>query len=230
MDNEITAYPSPALLTSLKEVAIQTNKKWSLKLGIPSSSAITCIKPSGTVSQLVDSSSGIHARHAPYYIRRVRMDIKDPLCTFMIEKNFTSEPDVLNPSNIVFSFPQKSPEEATHRGELSALEQLDLWSQYSRHFCEHKPSCTISVKEEEWVDVGAWVYENFDSISGISFLPYTDHVYAQAPYEECTIQQYLDLESRIPEIDWKELTLFEKEDYTIASQELACTGNSCEII
>jgi ribonucleoside-diphosphate reductase alpha chain len=230
MDNELTAYPTSSLLTTLKEKAIQTNKKWSLKLGIPASSAITCIKPSGTVSQLVDSSSGIHARHAPYYIRRVRMDIKDPLCNFMIENNFPSEPDVINPSNIVFSFPQKSPEDATHRGELSALGQLHLWSKYSRYFCEHKPSCTISVKENEWVDVGAWVYEYFDSISGISFLPYTDHVYTQAPYEECTVQQYLDLESKIPEIDWKELTLFEQEDYTVSSQELACTGNTCEII
>ena len=230
MDNELTAYPTPDMLEDFKKVAVRTNDEWAKKLKINPSSAITCVKPSGTVSQLCDSASGIHARHSKYYIRRVRMDRKDPLCKFMQEKGFPCEEDVMNNSNMVFSFAMQSPAKSVLRDEMDALMQLETWQMYAEHWCEHKPSITVSVKEDEWVDVGSWVYQNFDSISGISFLPHSDHIYQQAPYEECDEQTYIELMSKVPMITWGELSDYEKEDYTTSSQELACTGNACEVI
>jgi len=190
MDNPLTNGSKgklDELLEELRDVAYETNKEWAEKLGIPTSAAITCVKPSGTVSQLVDSASGIHARHNPYYIRTVRADNKDPLCKLMQEMGFPNEPDVTKPDHTtVFSFPMKSPNGAVCRTDMTALEQLNLWKTYADSWCEHKPSVTITVKEQEWVDVASWVYENFDSISGISFLPFSEHVYRQAPYQDCT--------------------------------------------
>ena len=220
----------PSLLNSLKNETIKVNKEWSKKLNINSSSAITCVKPSGTVSQLVDSASGIHARHSPYYIRTVRSDLKDPLGKYMSDAGVPVEPDVTQPHNVaVFSFPVKSPSKSVMRNSLSAIEQLKLWLVYAKHWCEHKPSCTISVKENEWPEVGAFVFDNFHSISGISFLPYSDHVYKQAPYQECTEKEYKELAKKIPTLNWTKLTEYETVDYTTSSQEMACTGNSCEI-
>ena len=220
------------LLDELREEAIKTNKEWSEKLGIPQSAAITCVKPSGTVSQLVDSASGIHARHNPYYIRTVRADNKDPLCKLMQEMGFPNEPDVTKPDHTtVFSFPMKSPNEAVCRTDMTALEQLNLWKTYADSWCEHKPSVTITVKEQEWVDVASWVYENFDSISGISFLPFSEHVYRQAPYQDCTEQEYKEALKTMPKnVDWAELSKYESQDYTVASQELACAAGGCEVI
>ena len=220
----------PSLLNSLKNETIKVNKEWSKKLNINSSSAITCVKPSGTVSQLVDSASGIHARHSPYYIRTVRSDLKDPLGKYMSDAGVPVEPDVTQPHNVaVFSFPVKSPSKSVMRNSLSAIEQLKLWLVYAKHWCEHKPSCTISVKENEWPEVGAFVFDNFHSISGISFLPYSDHVYKQAPYQECTEKEYKELAKKIPTLNWTKLNEYETVDYTTSSQEMACTGNSCEI-
>ena len=220
------------ILTELKETAIETNKKLAKDLGIPQSTAITCVKPSGTVSQLVDSASGIHARHSKYYIRTVRGDNKDPLTQFMIDSGIPSEPDVMKPdSTTVFSFPMKSPSGAITRNEMSAIDQLKLWQTYQKYWCEHKPSVTISVKEEEWMEVGAWVYKNFDDISGISFLPHSDHTYAQAPYQEITEKEYKKLDKRMPDmIDWKLLQNYEKEDHTTGSKELACSAGVCEVV
>jgi ribonucleoside-triphosphate reductase len=176
----------------LREVAVETNKKMAKDLGIPQSTAITCVKPSGTVSQLVDSASGIHARHNDYYIRTVRGDNKDPITQFMKESGIPSEPCFSKPdSTTVFSFPMKSPEGAVTRTQMSAIEQLEYWLMFQRHWCEHKPSVTVSVKEDEWMDVGAWVYKNFDEVSGISFLPFSDHTYAQAPYQDIEREEYL---------------------------------------
>ena len=230
MDNELTAYPTSGMLEDFKKTAVKTNEEWAKKLEINPSSAITCVKPSGTVSQLCNSASGIHARHSEYYIRRVRMDRKDPLCKFMEAKGFPFEEDVINNSNMVFSFPTKSPSSSVFRDDMSAIEQLSTWQMYAEYWCEHKPSVTISVKEDEWVDVGAWVYDNFNVISGISFLPHSDHVYQQAPYEECTADEFTALQEKIPFVNWSGLTEYEKEDYTTSSQELACTGNACEVI
>ena len=220
------------ILIMLKEVAVETNKKFAKDLGIPQSTAITCVKPSGTVSQLVDSASGIHARHNDYYIRTVRGDNKDPLTQFMKESGIPSEPDVMKPdSTTVFSFPMKSPTGAVTRTEMTAIQQLEYWLMFQRHWCEHKPSVTISVKEEEWMDVGAWVYKNFDEVSGISFLPFSDHTYAQAPYQDITEQEYDELYKKMPtSIDWSKLADFEKEDTTSGSKELACTADACEMV
>ena len=220
------------ILTKLKDKAIEVNKKYSEMLGINQSTAITCVKPSGTVSQLVDSASGIHARHSAYYIRTVRGDNKDPLTQFMIDSGIPNEPDVMKPdSTTVFSFPMKSPEGATTRNEMSAINQLNLWKTFQEYWCEHKPSVTISVKEDEWMKVGAWVYENFDDISGISFLPHSEHTYAQAPYQEITEEEYKNLDKRMPDmIDWKKLQDFEKEDNTTGSKELACSAGVCEVV
>ena len=220
------------ILTKLKEKAIEVNKKYSEMLGINQSTAITCVKPSGTVSQLVDSASGIHARHSAYYIRTVRGDNKDPLTQFMIDSGIPNEPDVMKPdSTTVFSFPMKAPEGATTRNEMSAINQLNLWKTFQEYWCEHKPSVTISVKEDEWMKVGAWVYENFDDISGISFLPHSEHTYAQAPYQEITEEEYKNLDKRMPDmIDWKKLQDFEKEDNTTGSKELACSAGVCEVV
>ena len=235
MDNPITNGSKKGLDTLLKElrdVAYETNKEWAEKLGIPQSAAITCVKPSGTVSQLVDSASGIHARHNPYYIRTVRADNKDPLCKMMKKQGFPNEADVTKPEHTtVFSFPMKSPKGAVFRMDMTAMEQLELWKTYAENWCEHKPSVTISVKEDEWVDVAAWVYKHFDSISGISFLPFSEHVYRQAPYQDCTEEEYKDALKTMPKnVDWAELSKYESQDYTIASQELACAAGGCEII
>ena len=220
------------ILGQMKGTAITVNEKLSKELGIPQAAAITCVKPSGTVSQLVDSSSGIHARHNPYYIRTVRGDNKDPLTQFMVSMGIPSEPDVMKPdSTTVFSFPMKSPTGAVTRNEMTAIEQLDLWLTYQKNWCEHKPSVTISVKEDEWFDVGAWVYENFDDVSGISFLPFSEHTYQQAPYQDCTKEEYEEMKSKMPPpIDWMWLQDYEKEDTTSGGRELACTAGVCEIV
>jgi len=184
-----------------------------------------------TVSQLVDSASGIHARHAPYYIRTVRADNKDPLCKMMKEEGFPNEEDITKPNHTtVFSFPMKSPTTTIFREDLSALEHLKIWKTYAEHWCEHKPSITISVKEDEWFSVGAWVYENFDDISGISFLPFSEHSYRQAPYQDCTKEEYLEMLKIMPKnVQWDKLSDYEQKDYTVASQELACVAGRCEI-
>ena len=223
---------SEEVLIILKEVAVEANKKIAEVLGIPQSTAITCVKPSGTVSQLVDSASGIHARHNDYYIRTVRGDNKDPLTQFMKESGIPNEPDVMKPdSTTVFSFPMKSPSGAVTRTDMTAIQQLEYWLMFQRHWCEHKPSVTISVKEDEWMDVGAWVYKNFDEVSGISFLPFSDHTYAQAPYQDIDEAKYYALLHEMPEsIDWSKLADFEKEDTTSGSKELACTADACEMV
>lgn len=220
------------ILQSLREVAYNTNLEFADNLKINPSASITCVKPSGTVSQLVDSASGIHSRHNPYYIRTVRVDKKDPICQFMQEKGFPAEPDVMKPDNtMVFSFPMKSPKKAICRDDMSALEQLELWLSYQRHWCEHKPSVTISVKEHEWLEVGSWVYEHFDEVSGISFLPFSDHVYRQAPYQDCEEADYKEELAKMPEeVDWSELANFEQEDNTAGSQQMACSAGACEIV
>ena len=225
-------YDLSEVLDVLKEVAIETNKEWADKFGISASTAITCIKPSGTVSQLVDSASGIHPRHSDYYIRTVRGDNKDPLTQFMIKSGIPYEPDVMKPdSTTVFSFPQKAPVGAVTRDHLTAIQQLELWLTYQRHWCEHKPSITVNVRDSEWIEVGAWVYKHFDEISGISFLPFSDHTYAQAPYQDCNKETYDYFKRIMPEsIDWKGLSDFEKEDTTKSSQTFACSGESCEIV
>lgn len=221
------------LLDELRKVAVETNKEWSKKLGIPQSAAITCVKPSGTVSQLVDSGSGIHARHAPYYIRTVRGDKKDPLTQMMTEMGFPVEDDVMKPDHTsVFSFPIKTPDKAVWRKDLTAIEQLELWLVYQRHWCEHKPSITVTVKDHEWMEVGAWVFKHMSEMSGVSFLPYSDTSYRQMPYQDCTKEEYEAMVARMPKgIDWSKLSEYEKRDTTTASQELACTSSSgCEII
>jgi len=222
----------PALLEELRQIAVDTNKEWASRLGINPSVAITCVKPSGTVSQLVDSASGIHARHNPQYVRTVRASSKDPLCIFMQDKGFPYEPCHMKPdTTMVFSFPIESPKNAIFRKDMSALEQLDLWLLYQKHWCEHKPSITVSVKEEEWLDVGAWVYNNFDDVCGVSFLPFSDHSYKQAPYQDCSKKEYKDLLKKMPKgVDWNDLQEYEKEDNTAGSQTLACSGNSCEVV
>lgn len=220
------------VLTILKQVAINTNAEWADKLGIPASAAITCVKPSGTVSQLVDSASGIHARHSDYYIRTVRGDNKDPLTQFMKDQGIPNEPDVMKPeSTTVFSFPQKSPDGAVTRNDMTALEQLQLWLVYQRHWCEHKPSITVTVRDHEWLEVGAWVYKHFDEVSGVSFLPHSDHTYKQAPYQECSEREYTEMLSIMPSrIDWTKLSDYEKEDMTKSSQTFACSSGVCEIV
>ena len=219
-------------LRELRDECIKTNKEWSDKLEIPQSAAITCVKPSGTVSQLVDSASGIHARHNPYYIRTVRGDNKDPITKFMKDAGFPNEPDVTKPNHTtVFSFPMKSPSGAVCRADMTALEQLELWKVYAQNWCEHKPSVTISVKEDEWVGTASWVYENFDEISGISFLPFSDHTYKQAPYQDCTEKEYEETLNQMPKnVDWSKLSEYEQKDFTVASQELACSAGQCEVV
>ncbi len=240
MDNEYTnghaakatgLFNVADMLEGLRNEAVKTNKLWAAKLNIPVSAAITCVKPSGTVSQLVDSASGIHARHSPYYIRTVRADKKDPLAVMMKDMGFPVEDDVTKPEHTyVFSFPQKSPDHAVFRKDMSAIEQLELWLTYQRHWCEHKPSVTISVKEEEWPAVGAWVYDHFDEMSGVSFLPFSDHVYRQAPYQDCTKEEYEALLAKMPKnVNWADLAKYEKRDSTTGSQELACVAGGCEI-
>ena len=219
------------LLDELREMAVKTNKEFAEKIGINQSVAITCVKPSGTVSQLVDAASGIHARHNPYYIRTVRGDKKDPLTKMMVDQGFPVEDDAMNPSHTaVFSFPMKVDQSAIFRTDMNAIEQLELWLTYQKHWCEHKPSVTISVKEHEWLEVGAWVYENFDWMSGVSFLPFSEHTYKQAPYQDCTKDEYEFLVDKMPKtVEWSKLSDYELTDMTIGAQELACAAGFCEI-
>ena len=253
MDNPLMTSKNAGLdktLEKLREIAIETNAEWAGLLDIPVAAAISCVKPSGTVSQLVDSASGIHARHNNYYIRTVRGDNKDPLTQFMIDQGIPSEPCVMKPDQTtVFSFPMKSPENAVTRNDMTAVEQLETWLTYQRHWCEHKPSVTISVRDSEWADVGAFVYKHFDEMSGVSFLPHTEHTYQQAPYQETfkdkpvtgrrreddkeyiITQSYESVLSQMPKsIDWSLLADYEQEDNTSGSQTMACTGDSCEIV
>ena len=219
-------------LEKLKKVAVECNKEYAEKFNINQSTAITCVKPSGTVSQLVDSASGIHARHNPYYIRTVRGDNKDPLTEFMKSCGIPNEPDVMKTEHTtVFSFPMKAPSGSVCRTDMTAIEQLEIWKTYAKHWCEHKPSVTISVKEEEWVPVGAWCWENFEYLSGVSFLPFSDHTYQQAPYQDIDEKTYKELVKAMPSsINWAKLKDFEKEDNTKGSQELACTAGVCELV
>jgi ribonucleoside-diphosphate reductase alpha chain len=235
MDNALTSTTGdklPILLGILKDEAVRTNEAIAKQLGIPQSTAVTCVKPSGTVSQLTDAASGIHARHNPYYIRTVRGDNKDPLTQFLISQGIPAEPDVMKPdSTTVFSFPMKSPLGAITRTQMNAIEQLELWLTYQRYWCEHKPSVTISVKEHEWMQVGAWVYEHFDEVSGISFLPFSEHTYQQAPYQDIDKDEYKKFLTKMPKnVDWSLLQEFEKEDTTSGGRELACTAGVCEVV
>ena len=221
----------PCILQDLRNESVKTNAEFAKKLGIPQSSAITCVKPSGTVSQLVDAASGIHARHNPYYIRTVRGDKKDPLTKMMKDAGFPVEDDQMNPSHTaVFSFPMKCNGTSVFRTDMTAIEQLELWKIYQDNWCEHKPSVTISVKEDEWLEVGAWVYKHFDYMSGVSFLPFSEHTYTQAPYQDCKEEDYEALLKNMPKnVEWSKLAEYEKTDMTMASQELACSAGFCEI-
>lgn len=223
----------PSVLERLRQVVVETNEEWAARLGINPSAATTCVKPSGTVSQLVNSASGLHTRHSPYYLRTVRADNKDPCTEFLKAQGVYWEADVMAPtSTSVFYFPIKSPEGAAVRSSQSALDALELWKHLQDNWCEHKPSATINVKEEEWMDVGSWVYRNFDVLSGVSFLPYDGGTYKQAPYQEITKEEYEDWCKTHPQptIDWSLLSNYESEDTTTGSQELACTGGICEIV
>jgi ribonucleoside-triphosphate reductase len=235
MDNPLLTSKNKGLektLEHLRNVAVTTNAEWAERLGIPVSASITCVKPSGTVSQLVDSASGIHARHSAYYIRTVRGDNKDPLTQFMIDQGIPAEPCVFKgDTTTVFSFPQKAPANAVTRNDMTAIEQLETWLIYQRSWCEHKPSVTITVRDHEWLSVGAFVYEHFDEMSGVSFLPHSDHTYQQAPYQDCTKEECEELLKLMPErIDWSKLNEYEQEDNTVAMQTMACSGDSCEIV
>ena len=235
MDNPLTTTANPdlqGLLERLRAVSVEVNKEWSAKLGIAVSTAITAVKPSGTVSQLVNSASGIHARHSEYYIRTVRGAFNDPLTQFMKDQGIPWEPCAHQPdTTVVFSFPQNSPAQAVLTENTTAIEQLDTWLAYQRHWCEHKPSVTINVLADEWIAVGAYVYENFDEMSGVSFLPYSEHIYQQAPYQQCEQAKYEEFLSLMPKaIDWAKLADYEAEDTTVGSQTFACSGGSCEIV
>ena len=235
MDNPLMTTKNKGLektLEHLKNVAISTNAELANSLSIPQATAISCVKPSGTISQLVDSASGIHPRHSSYYIRTVRADTNDPLTKFMADQGIPNEPCVMKPdSTVVFSFPIKSPDKAVLRDDLTAIEQLETWLTYQRHWCEHKPSVTITVRDEEWLEVGAFVYKHFDEMSGISFLPHSDHTYQQAPYQEVGRSDYNMLASLMPtSIDWSKLSDYEEDDNTASMQTLACSGDSCEIV
>ena len=235
MDNKLLTTKNKGLektLEHLREVAVNTNLEYANRLGIPQSTSITCVKPSGTVSQLVDSASGIHARHSRYYIRTVRGDNKDPLTQFMKDQGIPNEPCVFKgDTTTVFSFPVKSPHKAITRNDMTAIEQLEMWLIYQRSWCEHKPSVTISVRDDEWMEVGAFVYKHFDEMSGVSFLPHSDHTYQQAPYQDCGKHDYEMLLSCMPDkIDWSKLSEYEQEDNTVAMQTMACSGDVCEIV
>ncbi len=215
------------LLENLRDIAIETNKEWAERLGIPQSAAITCVKPSGTVSQMVDSASGIHGRYAPFYIRRVRADVRDPLCQVLEDAGVPCEMDSFAPSTKVFSFPKQAPKGAVFASEQSGMDQLELWAKYQKHWCEHKPSITVYYRDSEFLEIGNWVYNNFDDISGISFLPYSDHTYVQPPYEQITEEQYNEMVENFPtEFDWN---LNEADDFTEGAQTLACVGGACEL-
>ena len=234
MDHYLLSKPSTDLekwLTEMREVAIETNKEWAERLGVNQSVAITCVKPSGTVSQLVDSASGIHPRFSEHYIRRVRSDRKDPLAEYMEKAGFPVERDVMNDSTVVFSFPVKSPKDSVTVKQVGAMEQLKLWKAYQEHWCEHKPSVTIYYTDSEFLQVSQWIWDNFDLCSGISLLPTSDHIYQQAPYEAIDEEEYNRLAAEMPkDINWENLSQFEQEDNTTGSQELACAGGACEIV
>jgi len=235
MDNPLMTTANKGLdktLEHLRGIAVSTNAEWADRLGIPVATAISCVKPSGTVSQLVDSASGIHPRHSPYYIRTVRGDDKDPLTQFMKDQGIPNEPDVMKPdATTVFSFPVKSPRKAIVTSDLSAIQQLETWLMYQRHWCEHKPSITCNVRKDEWFEVGAFVYKHFDEMSGVSFLPYNEHTYQQAPYQEVGKSDYDMLLSVMPKkINWAGLSEYEKDDNTVAMQTMACSGDVCEIV
>ena len=235
MDNPLMTLKNKGLektLDHLKQIAITTNAIWAERLGIPVSTAISCNKPSGTVSQLVDSSSGIHARHSAYYIRTVRGDNKDPLTQFMIDQGIPNEPDVMKPdATTVFSFPMKAPKDAVVTADMTAIEQLEMWLAYQRSWCEHKPSVTINVKSDEWFEVGAFVYKHFDEMSGVSFLPFNEHTYQQAPYQDVDKETYLKTLGQMPnKIDWSLVSEYENEDNTVGSQSMACSGDVCEMV
>ena len=235
MDNPLMTSANKGLektLEHLREIALRTNTTWANRLGIPTSASITCVKPSGTVSQLVDSASGIHARHALHYIRTVRGDNKDPLTQMMKDQGIPNAPCVMKPdSTTVFSFPMRSPRKAVTRNDMTAIEQLETWLTYQRHWCEHKPSVTVTVRSNEWMEVGAFVYKHFDEMSGVSFLPHSDHTYQQAPYQDCTKDDYNKLSKIMPKsIDWSRLSEYEQEDNTVAMQTMACSGDVCEIV
>ena len=232
MDCKWLREASGAELEELRQVAVDENAKWAKKLGVPASAAITTIKPSGTVSQLVNSSSGIHGRYANYYIRTVRQDIKDPLTQFLLDAGVDGEPCVLNPEQtMVFSFPINSPKETIIADDVSALDQLETWLKFKTHWAEHSVSVTVYVKDEEWPEVGAWVYKNFNALTGVSFLPYSDHTYQQAPYQPITEEEYEAAFQAFPsQINFEDLVQYEKEDNTEGAQTLACTGGACEIV
>ena len=235
MDNPLMTLKNKGLektLEHLRGIAVSTNAEWADRLNIPVAAAITCVKPSGTVSQLVDSASGIHARHSSYYIRTVRGDNKDPLTQFMIDQRIPSEPCVMKPDQTtVFSFPVQSPKGSVVTKDMTAIEQLEIWLAYQRSWCEHKPSVTINVRKDEWFEVGAFVYKHFDEMSGVSFLPYNEHTYQQAPYQDIGKHDYKTLLSCMPEtIDWTKLASYESEDNTVAMQTMACSGDVCEIV
>lgn len=217
-----------SLLNDLRDYVIEINKQWADKLGINQAAATTCVKPSGSVSALVDSSSGIHPRYSQYVLRTVRNDKKDPLGAFLKDCGVRCEPDVTKPNDVdVFYFPLKSPGTSKTRSEVSAIEQLEIYKQYRLNWAEHTISCTVYVKESEWLEVAAWVYKNFDLIVGISFLPYTDHIYQQAPFNEISQQEYEKAMLEMPKIRWHDFQ--EKEDQTKGSHELACTAGVCEL-
>ena len=220
------------VLANLRQWAVDMNIEEAAKIGIPASAAVTCVKPSGTVSQLVGVSSGMHAWHSNYYTRTVRGDKKDPITQFLKDSGIPAEDDVMKPNDTtVFSFPVKAPSNAITRDKITAIQQLEVWLVYQRHWCEHKPSITVSVKEDEWMEVGAWVYKHFDEVSGISFLPYSEHTYVQAPYQETTKDQYEEMLKKMPKtINWEALSLYELEDTTTGTQALACVSGECEIV
>jgi len=219
-------------LEQLREVAVEVNRVEAERIGINQAAAVTCVKPSGTVSQLTGVSSGLHTWHNGYYIRTVRGSNDDPITNFLKDVGIPAEPDVMNPDKTtVFSFPQAAPEGAITRKDLTAVEHLEMWLTYQRHWCEHKPSVTISVREDEWLEVGAWVYEHFDEMSGVSFLPYSEHTYQQAPYQDVDEETYKEaLEAMPKEIRWEDLSFYEFDDGTTGSQELACSSGACEIV
>ena len=233
MDNKLTSTTGPkleALLDELREYAIIVAKEWATKLDINVPAAITCVKPSGTVSQLVNSSSGIHTRFSRWLVRAVREDRKSPVSAFLKSMGVPNEPEAMKPHDVdVFYFPLESPEASICRNDLNAIQQLELYRTYKTHWTEHNPSCTIYIREHEWTDVLAWVYKHFDLIGGVSFLPHSDHIYRQAPYAEITEKEYLSLVEKMPTIDWANLSDFEKEDYTTATRELACSAGVCEL-
>jgi len=232
MNGSVDKEALPKFLEKVRKEVVEINAHWSELLGINQATATTAIKPSGTVSQLVDSASGIHTRHNDYYFRRVRADAKDPIAQLMEDQGIPCEADVMKPNSVkVFTFPMKAPKGAVLRNERTAIEQLELWLIYQRHYCEHKPSVTVSVREHEWMQVGAWVYEHFDEVSGVSFLPHSDHTYQQAPYEDCSKKEYNELAKKMPKsVDWDLISEYELTDTTVGTKTLACTGSVCELV